>query len=442
MKKARRWRKKVVKNMNTEYLIIGNSVAGINCISGIREIDKNGSIVVVSDENVYNYSRPLISYFLGGRLGEDAISFKGEDFYKDNKVELMNGIRAEKIDVDRKEVITSRGTIEFNKLLISTGGKPVIPSIDGYAEDIEGIFTFTNLSDAKRLDGYIKRKNIKKGVILGGGLIGLKCAEGLIERGIQVSIVEMSDRLLSMTLDKDASLFIEEMLKNKKQCDVLTKETVNRIMCDGKLLSGVTLSSGKNIHTELLIIAAGVRPDITLVKDTFIKYNRGILVDEHMRTSVPFIYAAGDVAEGKDMITGNNSVIAIWPVAAKQGKVAGMNMAGSDIIYDGLFPMNAVDIVGVPVISFGITNPSETDGYEIVKERRENIYKKIVLKDNRIVGCIFLGRIERSGIFQGLIKYKIDVSRFKDELLSDDFGLLVLPAEYRKHMVRGEGIEV
>jgi len=213
-------------------------------------------------------------------------------------------------------------------------------------------------------------------------------------------------------------------------------------MCDGKLLSGVTLSSGKNIHTELLIIAAGVRPDITLVKDTFIKYNRGILVDEHMRTSVPFIYAAGDVAEGKDMITGNNSVIAIWPVAAKQGKVAGMNMAGSDIIYDGLFPMNAVDIVGVPVISFGITNPSETDGYEIVKERRENIYKKIVLKDNRIVGCIFLGRIERSGIFQGLIKYKIDVSRFKDELLSDDFGLLVLPAEYRKHMVRGEGIEV
>ncbi|HOL22542.1 MAG TPA: NAD(P)/FAD-dependent oxidoreductase, partial [bacterium] len=180
----------------------------------------------------------------------------------------------------------------------------------------------------------------------------------------------------------------------------------------------------------------------TLVKDTFIKYNRGILVDENMGSSVNFINAAGDVAEGKDMITGNNSVIAIWPVAAKQGKVAGMNMAGSDIIYDGLFPMNAVDIVGVPVISFGITNPSETDGYEIVKERRENIYKKIVLKDNRIVGCIFLGRIERSGIFQGLIKYKIDVSRFKDELLSDDFGLLVLPAEYRKHMVRGEGIEV
>jgi len=436
------WRKKVAENMVTEYLIIGNSVAGVNCIAGIREMDRDGSIVVISDEDVYNYSRPLISYYLGGRLGIDALSFKNEDFYKDNRVELILGTKAERLDIDRKEVVTSKGVIKFNKLLIATGGRPVIPAIDGYTEDMEGVFTFTNLSDAKRLDEYIKKKEIKKGVILGGGLIGLKCAEGLIERGISVSIVEMADRLLSTTLDKEASLVIEDVLKNKKQCDVFTGETIKQMICEGKSLSGVSLSSGKDIYTELLVVAVGVRPDTALVKDTPVKYNRGVLVDEHMRTSIPFVYAAGDVAEGKEMITGNNSVIAIWPVAARQGRVAGMNMAGREVVYNGLFPMNAVDIAGVPVISFGITNPSKADGYEIMTERKGNVYKKIVLKDNIIVGCIFLGKIERSGIFQGLIREKIDVTRFKNELLSDDFGLLVLPAEYRKHMVTGEGIEV
>lgn len=426
--------------MDTEYLIIGNSVAGINCIEGIREFDKSGEITVVSDESI-SYSRPLISYYLAGRVGKNDLFFRGKDFYKVHNVNLMLETTVEKIDIDKKEVVTEKCAIRFDKLLISTGGKPFIPKIEGYSPDIKGIFTFTRFTDAEYMKAYIEEKNIKQGVILGGGLIGLKCAEGLIERGIKVSIVEMADRLLSTTFDKEASGIIEELLK-ERGCNVFTGETINKIECKDNYLSGVYFPSGQRIDTELFVIAVGVRPDISLVKDTPVRYNRGILVDEYMRTNIPYIYAAGDVTEGKNMVMNENSVIAIWPVAAKQGKIAGMNMAGGRVIYEGLFPMNAVDIAGIPVVSFGITNPENKDKYEIISKKEGNIYKKVVLENNKIVGCIFVGKIERSGIFTGLIKHKVDVRLFRDELLKDDFGLLVLPPEYRKHMIVGEGIEV
>ena len=428
--------------MKVKYLIIGNSVACIKCIEGIRGIDKKGSIIVLSKEDCSNYSRPLISYYLGNRIEEEVLFWKGDDFYKENNVEVFTGTVAIGIDVNRKKVFTNKDEIEFDKLLIATGGKPIIPEIEGYSEDINGIFTFTSLSDARKLKKYIEERKCRDGVILGGGLIGLKCAEGLINKGLKVYIIEMADRLLPMTLDKDASEIIENGLKERADCEVLKKDTIKRIDYKNGVISNVSLSSSRNIETELLVIAVGVKPNIELIKETPIKHNRGILVDEYMRTNISYIYAAGDVAEGKDMLMERNSVIAIWPCAARQGKVAGINMAGGSAIYNGLFPMNAIDIAGHPVISFGITNPVDIDKYEIMVKRDEVGYKKIIIRDNRIVGCIFLGKIDRIGIFQGLIRHRVDISRFKNSLLDDNFGLLVLPVEYRKHMVKGEGIEV
>jgi NAD(P)H-nitrite reductase large subunit len=430
--------------MNARYLIIGNSIAGIKCIEGIREIDKNGSIIVVSEEDCFCYSRPLISYYLAGKINEEALVLKSDTFYKENDVKLFTGTTAIGIDTEAKKLFTSKQEIKFDRLLIATGGKPIIPEIEGYSEKLMGIFTFTSLSDARILNKYIDEKRCRKGVILGGGLIGLKCAEGLINRGLNVYIIEMADRLLPATLDKEASEIIEKELMEKLHCEVLKQDTIRKIEHHNGTISGVSLASGKHIETNLLVIAVGVRPNIDLVKKTPIKYNRGIVVDEYMRTNIPYIYAAGDVAEGKDMLMGRNAVIAIWPVAAKQGKIAGINMANGNRTYNGLFPMNAVDIAGCPVISFGITHPLQTDKdkYEIMVRRGETEYKKVVIKNNRIIGCIFLGKIDRSGIFQGLIRHNVDISNFRDTLLDDNFGLLVLPAEYRKHIVMGESIEV
>ena len=428
----------------SKYLIIGNSTAGVAAVETIRDVDGTGTVAVVSEEEIFNYSKPLISYYLGGRIDEKRMPFRDIHFYERNDVKLLLGRKAKEIDVDSRRVFLSDGTsLHFEKLLIATGGKPIIPPIEGLSKVKEGVFTFTRFSDAKDIIDYVQKNDIETATVLGAGLIGLKATEGLVERGIKVTIVELADRVLANTLDREASAILERSLGNWG-CKVIKEDTVSKVVGSHGRIKEVVLRSGRNVPSSLLIIAIGVRPNLELVEDTPINYDRGIIVDEYMQTNVDGIYAAGDVAQGKDFLTQGNSVIAIWPVAFRQGKIAGWNMAGRRVAYEGLFAMNSVELAGVPTISFGITNPPEDGNYEILSKKDEDagFYRKVVLKDNRIVGAIFLGKIERAGIFSGLIKDGLDVSSFKEELLSDDFGLLVLPAEYRKHMVTGEGMEV
>ncbi len=430
--------------MKTEYLIIGNSIAGVSCLEAIREVDNKGKITVISDEKILNYSRPLISYYLGKKLPEEKMAFRNKDFYEENKVELLLNTQAEKIDGAEKEVCLDSGEkIKFQKLLISTGGKPVIPPIEGLNKLREGVFTFTKFQDAREIEDYLEANNITKAVILGAGLIGLKCTEGLIERGLKVSLVELADRILANTFDRKASSILEEALQ-AGGCQVIKEDTIIRIDSSRGRIKKVVLRKGKDIPTNLLIIAIGVRPNLNLVKDTSINCDKGIVVNNHLQTNIQDIYAAGDVAQGKDLLTQKTSLMAIWPVASHQGKVAGLNMAGKPTKYSGSFIMNSVELADIPTISFGITNPPETKNFEILSKADEDrgSYRKIVLRQNKMVGAIFLGKIERAGIFSQLIKDKIDVSSFKKDLLSDEFGLLVLPTEYRKHLVQGEGIEV
>ncbi len=431
--------------MKTEYLIIGNSIAGVSCLEAIREVDNKGKITVISDEKILNYSRPLISYYLGKKLPEEKMAFRNKDFYEENKVELLLNTQAEKIDGAEKEVCLDSGEkIKFQKLLISTGGKPIIPSIEGLNKLREGVFTFTKFQDARKIEDYLEANDTTKAVILGAGLIGLKCTEGLIERGLKVSLVELADRILANTFDRKASSILEEALQ-AGGCQVIKEDTIIRIDSSRGRIKKVVLRKGKDIPTNLLIIAIGVRPNLNLVKDTSINYDKGIAVNDHLQTNIQDIYAAGDVVQGKDLLTQKTSLMATWPVASHQGKVAGLNMAGKPTKYPGSFIMNSVELAGIPTISFGITNPpAEAKNLETLSKTDEDrgSYRKVVLRQNKIVGAIFLGKIERAGIFSQLIKDKIDVSSFKKDLLSDEFGLLVLPTGYRKHLVQGEGIEV
>jgi NAD(P)H-nitrite reductase large subunit len=430
--------------MKTDYLVIGNSVAAVNAIEAIREHDTKKSVMVISDEAVDNYSRPLISYYLGGRLGRSHLDFRPPSFHADNKVELVTGVRADKVDSGAKTVTLADGRkISFGKLLICTGGAPFIPKLDGYEPEMGGVFTFTKLEDADRMLTWISRNHIKEAVVMGAGLIGLKAAEGLLERGIKVKMVELGDRILATTLDKDASAILETRLK-AGGCEIYKNNSIERIIGEDGRVTRVVLRDREYLSTSLLVLAAGVRPDLSLVSGTGIESARGIIVDDHMRTSARGIWAAGDCAEGKDFLSGEKSVIAIWPVAARQGRVAGLDMAGAESEYPGLFAMNAVQVMDIPAISFGITNPPEGAGYEVlVREDAEaGDYRKIVIRKNRVVGVILLTAIERAGIYGLLIREKVDVSKFKNDLLSDDFGFLALPREFRAHMVTGEGMEV
>lgn len=431
--------------MKTKYLIIGGSISGVSCIEGIRQLDTEGQITLVSDEETLNYSRPLISYYLGGQIPEEKMTFKEKNFYRDNGVRVILPTRVQKIKSSQKEVSLCSGeTIQFQKLLIATGGNPLVPSIEGLDAVKEGVFTFTRLQDAKDLLDYIKARDIEEAVVLGAGLIGLKCTEGLIRKGLKVTVIELADRVLANTFDCNASDILEDALE-EWDCQVKKNNTVMRVENKRGRIEKVILKDGKKIPTRLMVIAIGVRPNKQLAQDTGITCEKGIIVDEHMQTSRQDIYAAGDVAQGKDFLRNRNAVLAIWPVAAHQGKIAGINMAGKKEKYRGSFIMNSVELAGVPTISFGITNPPEKDdNFEVlcIRNKKRRFYRKIVLKEDRIVGAIFLSKIERAGIFSGLIKDRIDVSSFKQELLSDEFGFLVLPAEYRKHLVQGEGIEV
>lgn len=425
-----------------KYVIIGYSVAAVNAIKSIRNLDNKSEILVITDEDRL-YSRPLISYYVAGKVDEDKMSFVEPDFDTKYKLNVYYSTTVKSVDTKTKTImLDNKKKINYDKLLIAVGGKPIIPEIKGYNSEIKGIFTFTKLSDAKKLVRYIKENKIKQAVILGGGLIGMKAAEGLISKDIKLKIIDIADRLLANTFDKTASSYIEKKL-TQQGCEFIPNNTIIEIISKNKNLCSVKLKDAKKIDTKLLIIAVGVRPNLDIIEKTTIKFNRGILVNNFMQTNFSDIYAAGDVAETKNFITEENSVLAIWPAAAYQGKIAGVNMvAKNKVSYDGLYPMNSVEILGVPSISFGITNPSKEGNFEVISREEKDVYKKIVLKDNKIIGAIFVGDISRAGIYGLLIKQRVDVSQFKDQLLKDDFGFLVLPKDFRKNLVVGEGVEV
>lgn len=440
------------KSCCCKYLIIGNSVAAINATETIREYDKKNHIILVSSEPYHTYSRPLISYFLAGVIKENEIFYRDKNFYDLNKVKYVLGEKA--INLNLKEMavtLENKQKINFEVILIATGGTPIIPKINGL--NSKGTFTFTTLDDAKKIKKYIEDNNVKSAVVIGAGLIGLKATEGLLANNINVTIVELADRILSSTFDKTASSIIESALNRAAEgprCNLITNNTVVEINSKNSKVCAVKLKDKKTIKTNMVILAIGVTPNIDLVKNTGIALKRGIIVDKYLQTNIPNIYAAGDVVEALDSINNVNKTIAIWPCASRQGKKAGRNMVAgiskNESIkkeYEGGFPMNSVELCNIPTISVGVTDPKE-DSYEILKtyDKKNSIYKKIVLKDNKLIGAIFVGKIENAGIYTGLIKDKIDVSPFKKHLIKENFGLISLPKEYRKHLVIGAGIEV
>lgn len=417
------------------YVIVGSGPAGLSAIEAIREVDGEGEVILITAEKFVGYSKPLITYLLGGKVTKENMYYRTEEHLREINVEVRSATKVEKVLVDERAVVTHTGEkVVFDKLLLAVGGRPFVPKIEGLDQK-EGIFTFTTWEDEERIEEYVKRRGITKAVVLGGGLIGLKTAEALMDLGVKVTIVEVADRILPVTFDKKASEMIERALETLG-CDVITNDTVVEVK-GRKAVSSVVLKSGKEIPTGLLVIAIGVRPNVEFLKGSGIEVNRGILVNERMETNVEGIYAAGDCAEFYDLVDGQRKVIAIWPVAVAQGRVAGYNMAGRNVRYPGSIPMNSVEIAGVPTVSVGHSNV-EGEEYEIFTYEDGKTYKKVVIKDNKLVGAIFVNDIDRAGIYTGLILQKLDVSSFKEKLLAEDFGLVYLPREFRKKMLEGE----
>src|SRR6185369_9651604 len=361
------------------YVIVGNSVAAVGTIRAIRELDQKGNITVISREKHNIYGRPLISYILGGLINEKRMSYLPDNFYQQHRVNLLLDSEVVSVDAKGKKVKLAGGElIPYDKLLLATGGDPFIPPIDGLA-DKDRIFTFTTWDDAAKLKGIAP--DINHAVVIGGGLIGLKAAEGLNLLNKSVTVVELADRVLSSAFDRPAGKIVARKMK-ANGIDVINEDTVVRIEGEGGEITGVTLKSGDFIQCDTVVVAIGVRPAAAFLKGSGVEVNRGIVVDNTMQTSVKDIYAAGDVAEAADFFSDQKNPMPIWPDAYIQGDIAGTAMAGGKKEYEGGLAMNSIEFFKVSTISMGITNPRDPSEYEIhtYQDIQNYQYRKIVLQ--------------------------------------------------------------
>jgi len=418
-----------------KYVIIGGSAGGVGAVEAIREVDPAGAITVISEEPFPQYSRPMIADFLSGETPLEKMLYRDRKFWERNGVHVLLGRKAVSLDLTKRQIKLDDGDeVAFEKLLIATGGRPFIPGIEGTEK--RGVFTFTTLSDAEALAGVMSRA--EKAIVIGGGLIGVGATEALVKRGVEVTMVELKDKVLSLILDAAASDIVEKVIK-KAGVTVVTGQTVKRIVGrrdDDASVGGVVLTNGEEVPCDVVIVAIGVIPRTELAAGTEIKVNKGILVDRFMRTNVPDVYACGDVAEAYDFIWGENRPLPLWPVAHLGGRVAGYNMAGVKKEYPGGTAMSALKYFDLPIISVGLANPDGGTYETMIKYAPEkDVYKKIVLKDDLIVGMILINEIEKAGIIFYLMKNRVNVEGFGHELLSDYFGLITLPENLRRMLL-------
>ena len=406
-----------------KYVIIGNSAGAIGCVEGIRSIDKEGEITLISNEPHHTYSRPLISYLIYGKTDEQRMKYRPDSFYSDNKVTTMLGKTVISIDNNSKMVILDDSTkVEYDKLLVATGSSPFVPPMTGL-DNVEKKFTFMTLDDAKALEVELtKDKNV---LVVGAGLIGLKCVEGICGKVNKITVVDLAERILPSILDEEGSSMIQKHIE-KSGVEFILGDSVTEFTSET-----AKLKSGKTVSFDIVVLAVGVRPNVSLIKDIGGKVNRGIATNDKCETSLKDIYSAGDCTESYDITTDSDRVLALLPNAYMQGECAGINMAGGEKFYDKAIPMNAIGFFGMHIITAG------TYTGDVYTDKNEESYKKLFTKDNRLMGYILIGKVERAGIYTSLIRKKTPLDTIDFELIKEKPQLMAFSMKERAHKLSG-----
>lgn len=406
------------------YVLVGNSAAAIGAVEGIRSVDGEGEVIILTDEPHHTYSRPLISYLLQGRTDEVRMRYRPDDFYKKNAVTFRPGVRAERVDPERRVVVLDDGSEEtYDRLLLAAGSRPFVPPIPGL-DKVEKQHTFMKLDDAKALADDLTPDS--RVLIIGAGLIGLKCAEGIEGRCGHITVADIAQHVLPSILDEKGSTMVENVLR-EHNVDMCLGAGVSELHEDSAILS-----DGTEVPFDVLVIAVGVRPNVELYPGDV---RRGIPTDERAATEVEDIYAAGDCALSFDITTDEERILALLPNAYMQGYTAGVNMAGGDAAYDKAIPANAMGVFGLHMITAG-----STDGDHRIVET-DGSYRCLTVRDGRLVGLIAVGDVARSGIYTALIRQKTPLDELDFDLICEKPQLMAFSRKERARTLRGRKVQ-
>ncbi len=400
--------------MSRKHVIIGAGSAGISALETIMGLAPQDQVTVITREEFLPYSPTALPYLLSGRIKKSDLAMKSEEFFAHRKATLVRGQEVVELNTGTKELVLSNGQRgSYDTLLIATGSGPVTPRIKGIEET--GYFSFHHLDDCEMLLQALDGPRKKEVIVLGAGLVGMEVAAALLEKGHRVKIVEKESRILPLYFDAEAEPFIRRtFLAHGAQ--IYTGESVVEIKKKGNRIEA-TLSGAGHLEADLLVCAVGVQSNTSLARKAGIKTNRGILVDEGMKTSAPDVYAAGDVAEARSFFTGEPGMNLIIPSAVNQGEVAGTNMAGGQEKYDGWISKNTFHFFDCSACSLG-TAMAQAPGLEIMKERDETAgtFKKMVFRNGALVGAMFLNVEVDPGVLLYLMKERVSVENCKGAL--------------------------
>ena len=402
-----------------KHVICGNGIAGVSAAEAIRYLDPSAQITFISKEPHLPYSRPMISLVLAGLARNSEIFIRNQNFYENLGAKVLSGDEAASIDLQTKTVFTKSGAqISYDRLLIATGADP--RPIKAQGTDLAGIHFMRNRDQVAGLLQNIA--TCKKALVLGGGLVGFKAAYGLMLRGIAVHMLIGSGHPLSMQLDETAGEIVLKKLL-EKGLTVSLGAFVEAFSGEKGWVKTAHLKDGSSLDCDLVVIGKGVSPALDFARKSGLETDLGLLVDRFLETNSPGVYAAGDVAQAWDLVHRSTWVNAIWPVAAEQGRLAGMNMAGRKTAYAGGMGRNVMRVFDLDVMTGGMVNPPTDPGFQVISRLGydQTSYARLVLKENRLVGMALVGDVEQGGVLLSLIKNQADLPMDPADLLEPGF---------------------
>lgn len=391
------------------YVIVGASASGINAAKAIREHDKDAEIILVSrDEKVY--SRCILHHFLDGRRDIKALDFTPDNFFELYNIKWLKGIEVVGIDIKEKTLLLSnKENLKYDKVLLATGASSFLPPIENL-RTANNVIGLRNLDDAIKIKETVKK--VKNIAILGAGLVGVDALAGLLDYGVNLTMIEMGDRIVPLQLDEYAANVYKERLEEEGVNFKFGARAEKVLVGENNNPVAIKLNTGEEVPCELIIACAGVRSNVGFLKDSGIECDRfGVIINAKGETNIRDVYGAGD-------ITGRNP---IWPTAVKEGIIAANNMLGEETFMEDFFASkNTMNFCGVATMSLGIViRPDDTFKEIIDKDGKD--YKKIIYKNGKIHGAIVQGDLSYVGVLTQLIKEKINIERVKKPLFDVDY---------------------